>query len=221
MNGFSLVELMLALGLGAGLGGVMLQGLTVHLQRESNFFQVVREKDVQRRVFDLIKNDLFQAKSISLTPGMDGHGCNLRDHVTVLNFGSAAGPITYSVGASPSSIWQGNVLMRCAPAYRLDGSIKPDSQAVNRVVIDRLAAHTLHKTNCTGVLGASSVHPEEISTSITQPVAVCIDFSTGLIGIRLTQELGGRNHSHLLSSSALIGVDVRALQYTSAVSPGN
>ena len=46
--------------------------------------------------------------------------------------------IVYSVGAAPSAIWRGQVLMRCGPAYGLDGAIRPGGQAQNRVLIDGL-----------------------------------------------------------------------------------
>jgi hypothetical protein len=46
--------------------------------------------------------------------------------------------IVYSVGAAPSAIWRGQVLMRCGPAYGLDGVIRPGGRAQNRVLIDDL-----------------------------------------------------------------------------------
>ncbi|MFZ9229836.1 MAG: hypothetical protein ACO231_08650, partial [Prochlorococcaceae cyanobacterium] len=49
-------------------------------------------------------------------------------------------PITYSLGKSAEPIWRGQVLMRCGPAFGLDGS--PSAfQALNRVVLDGLAPH--------------------------------------------------------------------------------
>ena len=46
--------------------------------------------------------------------------------------------IVYSVGAAPSPIWRGQVLMRCGPAYGLDGRMDPTSNAQNRVLLDAL-----------------------------------------------------------------------------------
>ena len=50
----------------------------------------------------------------------------------------SAQTIVYSVGAAPSAIWRDQVLMRCGPAYGLDGVIRPGGQAQNRVLIDGL-----------------------------------------------------------------------------------
>jgi hypothetical protein len=47
--------------------------------------------------------------------------------------------IVYSVGAAPSPIWRGQVLMRCGPAYGLNGVIWPEGKARNRVLIDGLS----------------------------------------------------------------------------------
>jgi hypothetical protein len=52
--------------------------------------------------------------------------------------GAPAG-VLYTVGAAPSSIWRGAVLMRCGPAYGLDGAWS-EGAAVPRVLIDALPA---------------------------------------------------------------------------------
>jgi len=55
----------------------------------------------------------------------------------VLQINTAEGPITYSLGLPPSSIWRGRVLMRCGPAFGLDGEPSRGASQ-NRVVIDAL-----------------------------------------------------------------------------------
>ena len=55
----------------------------------------------------------------------------------VLQLTTTAGVITYSRGASPSSIWRGEVVMRCGPAYGMDGRLSSGA-AQNRVVLDQL-----------------------------------------------------------------------------------
>jgi hypothetical protein len=48
-------------------------------------------------------------------------------------------PITYTVGAAPSGIWRGQVLMRCGPAYLLQGGLSDDpAHNQNQVVLDGL-----------------------------------------------------------------------------------
>ena len=60
-----------------------------------------------------------------------------------LQLTTTAGVITYSRGASPSSIWRGEVVMRCGPAYGLDGLLSAGA-AQNRVVLDQLPQHEAH-----------------------------------------------------------------------------
>jgi len=57
-GGFSLVELLLALGLGLVLSGVMLQSLLADGQTSLRLSRLVREKDNQRRTLALVQLDL-------------------------------------------------------------------------------------------------------------------------------------------------------------------
>lgn len=138
MAGFSLVELMLSLSLGLALSGVMLQGLMAEGQTSQRLTRLWRERAWQRRTLELVKSDLLQATAVSASPELEPHACSLAGRTPVLQMSTPAGPITYSVGAAPSAIWRGQVLMRCGPAYGLEGSLSIGSQAQNRVVIDGL-----------------------------------------------------------------------------------
>ena len=71
---------------------------------------------------------------------------------------TAAGVITYSRGASPSSIWRGEVVMRCGPAYGMDGRLTSGA-AQNRVVLDQLPQDEGHGLSARHepALGAVSV----------------------------------------------------------------
>lgn len=44
------------------------------------------------------------------------------------------------MGAPPSRIWRGAVLLRCGPAYGLDGWLQAGTAPVQRVVLDALVA---------------------------------------------------------------------------------
>ena len=46
--------------------------------------------------------------------------------------------IVYSVGSAPAAIWRGQVLMRCGPAYSLDGVPNLRGAFQNRVLLDAL-----------------------------------------------------------------------------------
>ena len=54
----------------------------------------------------------------------------------------------YSLGAAPSPIWRGTVLMRCGPAFDLKGQPSATGQPQNRVVLD--AVETFEVTQAPG-----------------------------------------------------------------------
>jgi hypothetical protein len=56
----------------------------------------------------------------------------------VLQLQTPAGPITYTAGSPPSPIWRRRVLMRCGPAFGLDGE-PSGGAAQNRVLLDGLS----------------------------------------------------------------------------------
>ncbi len=137
-QGFSLVELMLALSLGLALSGVMLQALMAEGHNGLRFSRLMRARAVQRRTLDLIQRDLAQANAASVDPNAESAACGLSGRTAVLHLKTAAGLITYSVGAAPSRIWRGAVLLRCGPAYGLDGWLQAGTTPVQRVVLDAL-----------------------------------------------------------------------------------
>jgi hypothetical protein len=156
----------------------------------------------------LIKGDLAQARAVSTTPEQEQHACSLAGRTPVLHLSTAAGPITYSVGAAPSAIWRGQVLMRCGPAYGLDGMSTIGSQALNRVVIDGLTAESPMRKGCEALLGDSTLDLNNLSTSSAQGFAVCQQVSTGLVGLYLdqsfTKEAGVRSQ-HITQSLLVEG----------------
>jgi hypothetical protein len=139
-GGFTLVELLLALSLGMALCGVILQALVGEEQLSQRLGRVWRERANQRRTLELIRSELAQAEAVSTTLPAAGASCPLGGRAVVLHLamGPAHRPVTYSVGTAPSAIWRGQVLMRCGPAFGLDGRAS-EGEALNRVVIDGLA----------------------------------------------------------------------------------
>jgi len=191
MGGFSLVQLMLSLSLGLALSGVMLQGLMAESQNGARFSRLLRERAAQRRTLELVKHDLAQATAVSETPELEQHGCSLAGRIPVLHLRTAAGPITYSVGAAPSAIWRGRVLMRCGPAFGLDGLISGGSQALNRVVMDGLAAKPQVWSGCQiHFASMDGIAAVEVAKSFTQPFSVCLDSQSGVLALRIEQQLG-------------------------------
>ena len=139
-RGFSLLELLLAMALGVTLFGVILQALMAEGRTGAQLMRLLREKAFQHRTFDLVQSDLRRAIAISERPELADAACNLGGRKPLLHLKTAAGPITYSSGRAPSDIWRGAVLMRCGPAYGLDGELNPAGAMLNRVVIDGLMA---------------------------------------------------------------------------------
>ena len=135
---FSLVELLLALAMGLVLSTALLKLLLMEARQGGLLVRQWRERTVQRRTLDLVRNDLRRAAGIRV--GSAGNSpCPLSGREPVLQINTAEGAITYSLGLPPSSIWRGRVLMRCGPAFGLDGEPSRGASQ-NRVVIDALMA---------------------------------------------------------------------------------
>lgn len=147
-NGFSLVELLLALGLALILSGAIAQ-VQVGLQRSADLaMRVMRERRFQDRTLDLIRSDVLRSQVVSLGGGATGP-CGLGGRQSVLELQTEAGTIVYSQGSPPSSIWRGEVLMRCGPAFSLTGEASL-GQFQNRVLIDGLQSKGFTATNLDG-----------------------------------------------------------------------
>jgi hypothetical protein len=204
--GFSLLELLLALALGLVLSGLMLQGLIDEGQNGQRLARLLRERAVQRRALALVKAEVALATAVSTTPQLETHGCSLAGRQPVLHLSTAAGAITYSVGAAPSAIWRGQVLMRCGPAYGLNGQLSAAGPAQNRVVIDGLADRPEPWTGCSDLLGAAARAPVDLGGSSAVAFSACLEPSARLLAVRLLQEfspLKGGKRQHI-SLSALL-----------------
>lgn len=190
MNGFSLMELMLSLSLGLSLSGVMFQGLMAEGQNGARFSRFVRERAVQQRTLQLVKADLAQATAVSSTPALELHACSLAGRLPVLHLTTAAGSITYSVGAAPSTIWRGRVLMRCGPPYGLAGQLRYAAVAQNRVVMDGLAQQPRFWNGCARLLATAANSSTPIAESLEAPFSACVAPDLRLVALRLEQLLG-------------------------------
>jgi len=187
MAGFSLVELMLSLALGLSLSGVMLQALLAEGRSGAQLARLLRARNGQRRVLALVKNDLAQATAVSAAPEQERNGCSLAGRTPVLQMHTPAGPITYTLGAPPSAIWKGVVLMRCGPAYGLHGSLAAGGKALNRVLIDGLDEKPPLWKGCASLLGPAASGAIDLNGSSALAFSACMDSHGALIGLRLMQ----------------------------------
>ena len=138
-HGFTLVELMLAALLGCLICGVALQLLYSETRHGINLAQRMTLKQWQRRSLDLLKGDLEHASSWQIDPDPSTQWpCALagRQPKLLIQPKDGSAPLLYSLGPAPSTIWRGTVLMRCGPAFDLNGRIRVGSQYQNRVVLD-------------------------------------------------------------------------------------
>ena len=132
--GFSLLELLLACSLGLLVFGVAASVLLSAQTLGSQTGGFLRQRQLLLRANQLIAVDV--ERGIALAPELVS-ACNLAGRQPWLQILGADGSITtFSLGSPPSPIWQGQVLMRCGPAYGLDGQIKAVSTPQNRVVLD-------------------------------------------------------------------------------------
>lgn len=194
--GFSLVELMLSLSLGLVLSGAMLQGLMAEGHTSLRMSRLLRERAYQRRTLALVQQDLQRATAVSADPlhalPMPAT-CSFSGRLPVLHLSTPDGPVVYSVGAAPSGIWRGQVLMRCGPAFGLDGAIEPTSTPQNRVVIDGLASKPERWAGCQGLLGSGSALVEDLAASSSRAFSACLDPDHALVAVRLEQEFPAAN----------------------------
>ena len=143
---FTLIELLLSLSFGSMLFVVLLQLIGADLRLGASMASRLRESAQQRRTLELIRGELAIGSSWTVDPAVSHQWpCGIAGRQPVLaisldssNSLASAQAIVYSVGAAPSPIWRGQVLMRCGPAYGLDGVIRPGGKAQNRVLIDGL-----------------------------------------------------------------------------------
>ena len=145
-KGFTLIELLLSLSLGSLLFVVLLQLIGADLRLGNTMASRLRESAQQRRTLELIRDELAIGSGWEVDPVISNQWpCGMAGREPVLAIGlessksqASTQTIVYSVGAAPSPIWRGQVLMRCGPAYGLDGVIRPEGKAQNRVLIDGL-----------------------------------------------------------------------------------
>ena len=150
-KGFTLIELLLSISLGSMLFVALLQLIGADLRLGNSMASRLRESAQQRHTLELIRGELAIGSGWTVDPissqqwscGMAGRRPVLAISLDSYNTQVSSQTIVYSVGAAPSAIWRGQVLMRCGPAYGLDGVIRPDGKAQNRVLIDGLPKEDL------------------------------------------------------------------------------
>ncbi|QNJ14577.1 hypothetical protein SynA18461_01942 [Synechococcus sp. A18-46.1] len=100
--------------------------------------EAIQVRRLQRRTLRLIQADLANASGWivdpdSTTPG--GCGLSQRRPLLAITPRDGSPALVYSLGNAPSAIWRSPVLVRCGPAFDLDG--RPSGGAYqNRVVLD-------------------------------------------------------------------------------------
>jgi hypothetical protein len=140
-GGLTLLELLLALGLGLVVAMLLIQVLVLQGQHGALLTRLLREKALQRRTIELIRADLLRADAVVLGSA-PAAACSLSGRLPLLQLQASSGSVVYSLGAPPSAIWRGKVLMRCGPAFGLDGE-PSRGESLNRVVLDGLTSSGL------------------------------------------------------------------------------
>ena len=144
--GFTLMELLLASGLGAVFCGVLLQLLLGDLRLTAAMAQRLQARRQQQRTLTLMRAEGELGYGVVADPqpsadwscGLAGRRPVLAVALAPLDPDARQHAIVYSVGSAPSPIWRGQVLMRCGPAYGLDGRMDLTSTFQNRVLLDAL-----------------------------------------------------------------------------------
>ena len=145
--GFTLLELLLALSLGTLLFALLLRLIGADLQLGRAMALRLSESSRQRRSLELIREELGSAYGWMVDPPVSNRWpCRMRGRRPVLAIATqpddsqarGESAIVYSVGSAPAAIWRGQVLMRCGPAYSLDGVPNLRGAFQNRVLLDAL-----------------------------------------------------------------------------------
>lgn len=127
----------MALALALVVAAVVVKSLVASGRGGERLALGLRERAFQRRTLALLRAELGAAQRWQLGTGV-GAACSLAGRTPVVQLEVEGRKITYSLGAAPSPIWRGQVLMRCGPAYGLAGELSA-AAAQNRVVLDGLA----------------------------------------------------------------------------------
>ena len=129
---------MLAAALGLMLFGVALSMLMGDSARSAAMAEAIQVRRLQRRTLRLIQTDLATASAWIVDPDSftsDGCGLSQRRPLLAITPRDGSPALVYSLGNAPSAIWRSPVLMRCGPAFDLDG--RPSGGVYqNRVVLD-------------------------------------------------------------------------------------
>ena len=136
--GFSLLELLLASSLGLILFGVGMTLLMGDAKRSAAMAAALQGRRWQRRTLALIQADLARAASWQIDPEPSiSWPCALagRHPRLVIKPRDGSPAVVYATGEAPSPIWRGPVLVRCGPAYGLEG-LPSEGAYQNRVVLD-------------------------------------------------------------------------------------
>ena len=151
-DGFTLVELMLVISVGMVFVAMALGLITRDLSLGQAMAQRLRERGLQQRTLMLIKADLARGYGWLVDPPISNlWPCSLAGRQPVLAIATASDDpevrrraIIYSVGSPPSPIWRSQVLMRCGPAFDINGEPSLAGGFQNRVLIDGLPASLSH-----------------------------------------------------------------------------
>ena len=152
--GFTLIELMVAAAIGVLVCGVGVQLLLGEARHGGQLAQRFLLRSLQLRTLRLIKDDLRGAATWDVHP--DPHAfwpCPLAGRLPLLAIRLPDAPeILYSLGSAPSSIWSGPVLMRCGPAFDIQGRPSATGRYQNRVVLDAIEAFSVEQPSDLPVL---------------------------------------------------------------------
>jgi prepilin-type N-terminal cleavage/methylation domain-containing protein len=145
-DGFSLTELLVTLALSGLVGAMVLTLLVGDLRQMGGLGRWLRERQAGERALELVRAEVQRAEGVTLQSGAVPlpTGCGLAGRIFVMqlqgrNRGGQSVAVLFSRGVAPSPIWRGDVLVRCGPAYGLDGEWS-EGIAVSRVLIDALPA---------------------------------------------------------------------------------
>ncbi|MGB1416918.1 MAG: prepilin-type N-terminal cleavage/methylation domain-containing protein [Synechococcus sp.] len=140
-TGFTLIELLLAAAIALVVFGAGLNLLLGEARQGSQLAQGLLLRRLQRRTLRLVRDDLRSATRWEVAPEASADWpCPLsgRQPLLAIRLSQDTPAVLYSLGPAPSPIWVGPVLMRCGPAFDLQGRPSSGRPYQNRVVLDAI-----------------------------------------------------------------------------------
>jgi hypothetical protein len=194
--GFSLAELLV----GAVISGLVLAATVLALLSllggDRSLQQELNRKDDLSRVLGLLQDEVRNADRVESGASLQPlSGCTQTLNPQLILYGtSSATRISYALQARANDQWRGpNVLVRCGPPYKADGTLDTAANPMEQTVLDTLQANGFTATG----LGSTGTLQREVRLTL-------ISNASGTSVVRSLQVPINANQIYALGSASIL-----------------